>query len=93
MDKLPGDQKGVLIYRFDLRQESFFRNRERAKARLPLLDFHTREGVIVDQPLRLDEAYLAVDLQEITRRRIRSYERMKIANGDAKGPARNNLDF
>jgi hypothetical protein len=57
-DKLPGDSEGVLIYRFDYEQELAFPNGEKVEVKLSLLDFHTQDGVIVNQTVTLNEAYL-----------------------------------
>ena len=66
-DKVPGDQEGLLIYRFDYQQELMFADGETVEVMLSLLDFHTRDGVIIEQTLAFDEAYLINELSLRTR--------------------------
>jgi hypothetical protein len=66
-DKVPGDGEGVLIYRFDFEQQLAFPDGDTVEVKLSLLDFQTRDGVIVDQTLVLDEAYLIDELSLQTR--------------------------
>ena len=67
LDKVSGDQEGLLIYRFDYEQQLVFPDGETVEVKLALLDFHTRDGVIVDQSLTFDEAYLIDELSLRTR--------------------------
>ncbi|NIP97171.1 MAG: hypothetical protein GWO24_28555, partial [Akkermansiaceae bacterium] len=67
LDKVPGDEEGLLIYRFDYQQELVFEDGGTVEVKLSLLDFHTRDGVILDQTLTFDEAYLIDELSLQTR--------------------------
>lgn len=67
LDRVSGDQEGLLIYRFDYTQELVFADGETVEVKLSLLDFHTRDGVIVDRTLTFDEAYLIDELSLQTR--------------------------
>ena len=66
-DKVPGDEEGLLIYRFDYEQRLAFPDGETVDVTLSLLDFHTRDGVVVDNTVTLDEAYLIDQLSLQTR--------------------------
>jgi hypothetical protein len=67
LDKVSGDQEGLLIYRFDYKQELVFADGETVEVTLSLLDFHTRDGVVMDRTLTFDEAYLINELSLRTR--------------------------
>ncbi len=58
LEKLPGDEAGLLIYRFQYTQSLSFPDGAAVDVKWSLLDFRTRDGVVVDQKLTLNEAYL-----------------------------------
>lgn len=61
-EKLPGDEPGLLIYRFEYEQRLAFLDGEEVTVKWALLDFETRDGVVVEPTLTLSEDYLVDEL-------------------------------